>query len=231
MVKTASLKSAEDSIKHPGKVRGPLPKQESKTQPTLYIFRHGESYYNRARLFCGRHNSRLTPRGKKQARLFCGRHNSRLTPRGKKQAQILGTKLRSKKIDLGLTPNLTRCTMTLNIVLAHFSARSGARTKVRYYGSKVEIDPRLLERDYGKLTSRSKIACSRRDPELCLKYRRSWDFPPPGGESIKDVWDKRIRPSKMFGTNESGRFVKIWKNECERKRSISPFPAPTIRCA
>jgi len=179
MVTTASLRSAEESIKHPGKARGPLPKQESKTQPTLYVFRHGETYYNRNKLFCGFYNSWLTPRGKKQARM-------------------LADKLKTTKINLGVTSKLTRCTMTLDIAL-----RYHRRTRI-------EHDRRLRERNYGKLTGKSKVACSRRDPELCLKYRRSWDFPPPaelclkyrrswdfpppGGESIKDVWDKRIRP-------------------------------------
>jgi len=164
MVTTASLEIATASIKNPGQTQSPLPKAESKSFPTLYVFRHGETFYNRRRL-------------------FCGQHNSYLTPQGKKQSQALAKKLQAKKIDLGITPDLTRCTMTLQLALANY-----------HPGVEVKIEKRLRERDYGKLTHQSKIAWAKRHPELTLKYRRSWDFPPPGGESLKDVWVKRIRP-------------------------------------
>lgn len=31
-------------------------------------------------------------------------------------------------------------------------------------------------------------------PEKTILWRRSWDVPPPGGESLKQVWEKRVKP-------------------------------------
>ena len=57
-------------------------------------------------------------------------------------------------------------------------------------------------RDYGDLTGKSKIELNKQDPKLCQKYRRSWSFPPPNGESLKMVWDNRL---KQFCKDLEGR--------------------------
>jgi len=81
-----------------------------------------------------------------------------------------------------MVPNLKRCKKTAQIALK--SQKS----------LKVEIKNELLERDYGTLTGKSKIKLALKDPVLTAKYRRSWDFPPPKGESLKEVWENRIYP-------------------------------------
>lgn len=162
MATTASRKSAQRSLEHPGQAAGPLPKEESDTAPALYLFRHGETADNKNRVFSGR---RDTP----------------LTINGIKQAQILAEKLKAKKIDVAIYSDLSRAKNTLEEVLkSHPEA-------------KIESSKDILERDYGKLAGTSKWELNERDPELCLKYRRSWDFPPPGGESLKMVWENRVR--------------------------------------
>jgi 2,3-bisphosphoglycerate-dependent phosphoglycerate mutase len=54
-------------------------------------------------------------------------------------------------------------------------------------------DKALNERDYGDLTAKNKWAI--RDEygeEQFLKWRRSWDFPPPNGEALKDVYARVV---------------------------------------
>lgn len=162
MAKVASLESAQSSLAHPGLSDTPLPKSDSKAQPIIYLFRHGETEDNRNRIFSGRRDSPLTTEGIEQAKL-------------------LACKLKNKDIDLGIYSNLSRARDTLEEVLQFHGA---ART---------EPSDLLLERDYGELTGTSKLELDARDPEFCLKVRRSWDFPPPGGESLKMVWESRVK--------------------------------------
>jgi len=157
------IEAAKKSLENPGHSPRPLPKKESEKFSVIYVFRHTETYDNRRRV-------------------FSGRRNTRLTPRGIKQAKQLAKKLKGKRIDLAYCPPLIRCKWTLREVL-------------RYHpGVKIIVDPLLVERDYGELTGKSKLKLMRENFELAVKYRRGYDFPPPGGESFKDVQTKRIFP-------------------------------------
>ena len=168
MPTVASLKSAQKSLENPGLAATPLPKvdEATTTGPVLYLFRHGETEDNKNRI-------------------FCGRRNSLLTATGVKQAEVLAGKLKNKKIDAAIFSNIApgpdRAEDTLSIVLKHHPK------------TKIEPSQLLLERDYGDLTGTSKTELNQKDPELCLKYRRSWDFPPPNGESLKMVWENRVK--------------------------------------
>ena len=94
----------------------------------------------------------------------------------------MAEKLKNAKIDLGLTPSLDRCRKTLNCVLVYHPKTI------------IVLENLLLERDYGDLTGKSKIKLNEKDPLLTAKYRRAFDFPPPNGESLKEVKEKRIWP-------------------------------------
>lgn len=163
MTITASLQSAQQSLEKPGGTAKVLPKTKQEKKPILYLFRHGETFDN-------------------QRRIFSGRRDSQLTPRGIRQAQILANKLKRKTIDLGIYSPLHRAKRTLQIVMK------------KHPKVKIESEPLLLERDYGQLTGTSKLTLNQRQPRLCLLYRRSFNFPPPEGESLKDVKIKRIDP-------------------------------------
>lgn len=155
------IEISENSLKSPGKFVN-LPKYQG-NNPTLLVFRHGETFDN-------------------QRRIFSGRRNSKLTPKGIKQAKELAEKLKNIEIDLAYTPNLDRCLKTLKYVL------------IFHPKTQIIKDDFLLERDYGDLTGKSKLKLDRKDPLVCAKYRRAYDFPPPNGESLKDVKEKRIWP-------------------------------------
>jgi len=163
MVTTASLESAQKSLNHPGLATKPLPKADESTGDPI--------------LYVFRHGETEDNKN----RIFSGRRDSPLTVEGVRQAQILAEKLKDKRIDLGIYSDLTRAKDTLKEVLKFHPK------------TKVEASKLLLERDYGELTGTSKLELNKKDPELCLKYRRSWDYPPPGGESLKMVWENRIK--------------------------------------
>ncbi len=97
MVTVASEESFLKSIKEPGKTEKPLPKGEAK-RPLLIVFRHGETFYNREKL-------------------FCGKFDSLLTPEGKRQAEVLRDKLVEIPIDNGIIAPLSRCRESLTIAL------------------------------------------------------------------------------------------------------------------
>lgn len=130
--------------------------------PTIYLFRHAQTYYNRDKCFTGWKDSNLTPFGIKQA---------------KKIAQ----KLRGKQIDVAFQTSLSRSKDTLREVL-EFHPECG----------KVFVDDRMIERSYGKLQGMSHRVFERtHSAEELHRIRRGYDCRPPGGESIRMV-EKRV---------------------------------------
>lgn len=113
-------------------------------------------------------------------RVFSGWRDSKLSSKGRSQAKVLAPKLKNKKIDVCIVSRLSRSKQTAKIALKG--------KKVSY-----EVDDRIIERDYGKLTGKSKEKLMEEDFVDAVKYRRFFDFPPPGGESLKDV-KKRVYP-------------------------------------
>jgi 2,3-bisphosphoglycerate-dependent phosphoglycerate mutase len=129
----------------------------------IYLFRHGQTTYNRDKR-------------------FTGWRNSALTPLGKKQAAGIGRKLKGKRIEIAFQTHLSRSIDTMRAVL-------------RYHPECfcVVKDDRMIERSYGKLQGRSHAAFIRqRGRKLFDAYHRAYDYPPPGGESIK-MTEKRVR--------------------------------------
>ncbi len=114
-------------------------------------------------------------------RIFSGRRQTSLTTIGEKQATTLAQKLKTKKFDLFISPPLIRCQQTLQPLQKLFP-------KTKYLQKK-----ELIERDYGILTGKSKLQIMKKYPEKAILWRRSWDVPPPQGESLKQVWE-RIKP-------------------------------------
>lgn len=155
--------SARKSLENPGVSQKPLPKQESDQYSTVYVFRHTETEDN-------------------LKRIFSGRHDCKLTPKGIEQAKRLAEKLKNKHFDLAYSSPLSRSIDTLKAVLVY------------HPGIEIILEPLLFERDYGELTGKSKDELMKENFELAVMYRRGYDFPPPGGESLKDVKEKRVYP-------------------------------------
>ncbi|MFN2556387.1 MAG: 2,3-diphosphoglycerate-dependent phosphoglycerate mutase [Nitriliruptorales bacterium] len=128
--------------------------------PILALVRHGESIWNLEDRFTGWVDVPLTARGEDEAR------------RG--GLAMLRSDL---TFDLAYTSALTRAHQTLDVILA-----------VTGYDLPVIRDEALNERHYGDLQGLSKDAMREEysDEQVHL-WRRSYDIPPPNGESLKDT--------------------------------------------
>jgi 2,3-bisphosphoglycerate-dependent phosphoglycerate mutase len=128
---------------------------------TLILVRHGESEWNLKNLFTGWRNPDLTEKGIGEAR-------------------ATGKALKAKGIvpDLYYTSALRRAQHTLDLMLEEMGILNV--TIVRNIA--------LNERDYGDLSGLNKDdARAKWGEEQVLIWRRSFDVPPPGGESLKDT--------------------------------------------
>src|SRR5579871_323523 len=127
----------------------------------LVLVRHGQSEWNLKNLFTGWKDVDLTPQGIAEA---------------KKAGEKL--KARGIKFDVAFTSALKRAQKTLDLVLAEMG-----ETKIPIFR-----DQALNERDYGDLVGLNKDDARKKwGEEQVLKWRRSYDVAPPGGESLKDT--------------------------------------------
>lgn len=128
---------------------------------TLILVRHGQSEWNLLNLFTGWRNPDLTEQGMEEARA---------TGKALKAAGIVP--------DLYYTSALRRAQHTLDLMLEEMDVLNC--TIIR--------NTALNERDYGDLSGLNKDdARAKWGEEQVLIWRRSYDVPPPGGESLKDT--------------------------------------------
>jgi 2,3-bisphosphoglycerate-dependent phosphoglycerate mutase len=146
----------------------------------LALVRHGESEWNTLGLWTGWRDVALTEKGHAEAR---------------QAAEALD----GIKLDVAYTSKLQRARQTLDDVTATLGIRD----------LPVIEDAALNERDYGDLTAKNKWDVQKEyGEEQFLKWRRSWDYPVPGGETLKDVYarvapyyDQHILPDLKAGKN------------------------------
>jgi len=128
----------------------------------IYIFRHGETNFNRSKR-------------------FTGRVNSNLASEGIEQANLIAEKLRKKAFQIAFKTSLSRSSNSLKIVL-----RCHPECK------RVIVDDRMIERSYGDLERKyHKTVIKKYGKRQFDIWHRSYDVPPPGGESMKMV-EKRV---------------------------------------
>lgn len=112
-------------------------------------------------------------------RIFSGWRDSALTGLGHRQAGVQAKKLKKSHIDAAFVSPLKRTRQTLKHILKY------------HPGIKIYTDKRLIERHYGKLEGKSKPKYKFKYPDLYPIYHRSYETPPPGGESMLGV-EKRV---------------------------------------
>ena len=152
------------------------------TENVLVLVRHGESEWNKLNLFTGWRDPDLTEKGMAEA---------------KHAGQLL--KQEGVKFDLAFTSVLKRAQRTLTLILAELG--QDRLETIR--------DQALNERDYGELSGLNKDdARAKWGEDQVLIWRRSFDIPPPGGESLKDTaartlpyYDREIWPKVRAGKN------------------------------
>lgn len=132
--------------------------------PNLVIVRHGQSQWN-------------------LENKFTGWVDVDLSSKGIDEAEKAGDLLRDYKFDKAFTSDLIRAQRTLDIILDEIGQKDIS----------VEKDKALNERMYGDLQGLNKDETKEKFGEEQVKiWRRSYDTPPPGGESLKDTADRVI---------------------------------------
>ena len=146
----------------------------------LVLVRHGQSEWN-------------------EKNLFTGWRDPGLTEQGKAEAKEAGETMKEAGLafDVSYTSNLSRAQETNRLMLAELGQ------------SDIEIvkHEALNERDYGDLSGLNKDdAREKWGEEQVHIWRRSYDIPPPGGESLKmtaervlPYFDKEILPRVLNG--------------------------------
>lgn len=131
--------------------------------PKLVLVRHGESLWNAQGLWTG-----LTDIG--------------LSEKGKEEARSAGELVRDIKFQTACTSVLKRAKETLSEIEAVLEV------KIPTFENTA-----LNERDYGDYTGKNKWQIKEQlGEENFLQLRRSWDYPIPNGESLKDVYARVI---------------------------------------
>ncbi|MBP9069894.1 MAG: 2,3-diphosphoglycerate-dependent phosphoglycerate mutase [Bacteroidia bacterium] len=146
----------------------------------LVIFRHGQSTWN-------------------LENKFTGWVDVDLTPKGVDEAKAAGEKIKNFKFDHAYSSDLKRAQKTLSTALE--VAKHPAITPV--------YNKALNERMYGDLQGLNKTETAKKYGEEQVKiWRRSYDIPPPNGESLKDTaarvlpyFEKEIVPKLKEGKN------------------------------
>jgi 2,3-bisphosphoglycerate-dependent phosphoglycerate mutase len=127
----------------------------------LVLVRHGQSEWNLKNLFTGWRDVGLTEKGVAEA-----------------HAAGKALKAAGLQFDVAYTSALSRAQDTCRIMLGELGQPDLPTIR----------DAALNERDYGELTGLNKDdARARFGEEQVHIWRRSFDVPPPGGESLKDT--------------------------------------------
>lgn len=148
--------------------------------PKLILVRHGESQWN------------LENR-------FTGWVDVPLSPKGEEEAKIAGEYLKDFQIDKLYTSVLQRAINTAKIAL-----ETAGKGEIP-----TERDQALNERHYGDLQGLNKAETALQYGDEQVKiWRRSYDVPPPNGESLKDTaartlpyFQSKILPDIKAGKN------------------------------
>lgn len=113
--------------------------------------------------------------------IFSGWRNPSLSEKGLVDIQELAELLKEKEFSLVFTPNLTRNLRTVQEILKY------------HPGTMLVTDDRMRERCYGALQGSKHLKLMKQDLTTYLSYHRSYETPPPEGESIADV-ERRVLP-------------------------------------
>ena len=152
------------------------------TKSNLVLVRHGQSEWNKKNLFTGWKDPELTELGIEEA-IQAGNQL--------KQSDI--------KFDVMFTSDLFRAQETGRLILEQMKQTDIATIK----------DQSLNERNYGELAGLNKDDARKKwGEEQVHIWRRSFDVPPPGGESLKNTaervlpyFESKILPEVIKGKN------------------------------
>ncbi|MCA9326954.1 2,3-bisphosphoglycerate-dependent phosphoglycerate mutase, partial [Candidatus Saccharibacteria bacterium] len=146
-----------------------VPHRVKPPEPTLgklLLARHAESEWN----MIGR---------------WTGRKNVNLSEKGFREASMLGQVLKALdvRVDKAYCSEQVRTLETLEVMLS----------AAQKFGVSTERAGAINERDYGEYTAKNKWDMQKMvgDDEF-NSIRRGWDHPVPGGETLKDVYERAV---------------------------------------
>ena len=129
----------------------------------LILVRHGQSTYN-------------------EQNRFTGWKDVDLTQKGIDEAKSSSALLSQESIDLAFTSDLKRAQKTLDLILGELEL-----------DIPITKNQALNERDYGSLVSQNKFeAAEKYGKDMVQTWRRSYDVPPPDGESLKMTLERTV---------------------------------------
>lgn len=136
----------------------------------LVLVRHGESEWNAKGLWTG-----LTDIG--------------LSEKGREESRQAVQALKEINFQIAFTSVLKRAKETLDEI----------KTQLVNKDFPIIENAALNERDYGDYTGKNKWQVKEQlGEEEFLKLRRSWDYPVPNGESLKDVYARAVPYYKEY---------------------------------
>ncbi len=146
----------------------------------LALIRHGQSAWN--------------AKG-----LWTGWNDPDLNDKGRAEAKLAGEKIQNISFQKAYTSDLKRAIQTLDEIKKVLNIKKLPTVQA----------PELKERNYGDLAGKNKWKVKEEyGEEQFMKWRRSWDYPIPNGESLKDVYarvipyyEKEILPELKKGKN------------------------------
>jgi 2,3-bisphosphoglycerate-dependent phosphoglycerate mutase len=133
-------------------------------QGKLLVARHGESEWNATGQWTG-----LT--------------DVHLTEKGKHEGELMGLEIKDFHLDFAYVSEQVRTLETLQAMLK--TQGQDDLTYERRWG--------INERDYGEYTGMNKWEVKEKlGDEVFMGIRRGWDYPIPGGESLKNVYNRVV---------------------------------------
>ena len=123
-----------------------------------------------------------------------------LTPKGHADAQVIGRMLSGYHFDGVYTSLLKRAQQTMFSILGENNSSNAPA---------ITLTDKINERDYGDMTGKNKWEVKDEIGEEAFNgIRRGWDYPVPGGETLKDVsarvipfFESEMLPKLKVGEN------------------------------
>jgi broad specificity phosphatase PhoE len=155
----------------------------------IIIIRHGETKWNRGKVFRGIYDIPLNENGRNQAHLT---------------SEALG----NYSFDAAYTSPLSRAYETAEQVLAP-------------HGIKASVDEGFLDMDYGEWTGKSEEEVKQRWPsEYADWLLQPHKTRPPGGTTIKEIFDKSFTALTALGSRHAGQTIAVFSHRVVNKLLI-----------
>ncbi len=123
---------------------------------------------------------------------YCGLSDPELTEKGLAQARAASQYLQQFSIDRVVSSPLRRTQQTAEAFTSHFSC-----------------EPALIEQDFGEWEGLSYAEAAQKDPDVMKSFLSGVSVPPPGGESLAQVYRRVSRWQRAFVAAHPGETILV----------------------